>query len=56
MGQSQSYSIAASSSKVAEANCWDRGRAGSPTDVFDLFGVLDPPAMGAKREQIALIW
>lgn len=29
---------------------WDRGRAGSPTNVFLSVGVLDPPAMSAKRE------
>jgi len=36
------------------SDCWERGRAGSPTVVFLSVGVLDPPAMSAQREQVGL--
>ena len=37
-------------SKTTQVMCWDRGRCGVPNRCFLSVGVLDPPAMSAKRE------
>ena len=38
-------------SEARQPTYWDRGRAGSPTDVFLSVGVLGPPAFNKRRAQ-----